>query len=279
MTFIVSGPGRVYCKHSTAAKDDNLLESMKENNWHEFLNGSILSTSGGICGRENLWLKNTTGNLEWRIDHYKYAFDEMAHLYHRLLERGPIENMNRLFRHLNICTKNMKETMEKLGYIKLYFRCVDKFIETGKTPLSNSGRALSKINPPGHLHKDIRLPVFSQLYHKYREPSASFMLSAFFMGHLFNEIHNGGLERDEVTVPMLEEMLVNCSARALKSNPKDFEVMFQAVEFFKETFLDMLMEKQRSYQVRSNNESLEADAVIRSQFQKNAGKSNQLWLL
>ena len=108
----------------------------------------------------------------------------------------------------------MKETMEKLGYIKLYLRCADKFIETGKTPLSNSGRPLSKINPLGHLNKDIRLPVFSQLYHEYRETSASFMLPAFFMGHLFNEINNGGLERDEVTVCMLNELLVSSSARA-----------------------------------------------------------------
>ena len=134
----------------------------------------------------------------------------------------------------------MKETMEKLGHIKLCFRCVDKFIETGKTPLRNSGRVLLKINPPGHLNKDIRLPVFSQLYHQYRETSASFMLSAFYMGHLFNEIN--GLERDKVTVRMLEELLINCSARALKSNREDFEVQFQALEFFEEKFSNMLME-------------------------------------
>ena len=88
------------------------------------------------------------------------------------------------------------------------------------------------------------------------------------MEQLFNEINNGGLERDEVTVRMLEELLVNCSARALKSNPDDFEVQFQSLEFFEETFLNMLMEKQRSYKTRSNNESLEADAVIRSQLKK-----------
>ena len=158
--------------------------------------------------------------------------------------------------------------MEKLGYKKLYFRCVDKFIETGKTPLSNSGRTLPKINPPGHLDKDIRLPVVSQLYHECRETSASFMLSAFFMGHLFNKINDGGLEREEITVPMLKELLVNCSARILKSNLEDFEAQFQALEFFEETFSNMLMQKQRSYKARSNNESLKADAVIRSQFEK-----------
>ena len=162
----------------------------------------------------------------------------------------------------------MKETMEKLGYTKLYFRCVDKFIETGKTLLSNSGRALPKINSPGHLDKDIRLPVVSELYHEYRESSASFMLSAFFMGHLFNKINNGGLQREEVTVHLLKELLINCSARTLKSNPEDFEVQFQAQEFFEETFSNMLMEKQKSYKARSNNESLEADAVIRSQLEK-----------
>ena len=268
MIFTASGPGPIYCKHNKAAKDDDLLETIKENNWHEFLNGSVLSTLGGIRGRENQRLKNITVNLERCIYHYKYVFDQIAHLYHRLLEREPIENIIRLFRHLNIPTKNMKETMEKLGYIKLYFRCADKFIETGKTPLSNSGRALSKINPLDHLNKDIRLPVFSQLYHKCRETSASFMLPAFFMGHLFNEINNGGLERDEVTVCMLNELPVNSSARAVKSNPQDFEVQFQALEFFKETFSNMLMGKQRFYKARSNNVSLEVDAVIRSQFEE-----------
>ena len=129
------------------------------------------------------------------------------------------------------------------------------------------------MNPPGHLNKDIRLPVFSQLYYEYRETSASYMLSAFFIGHLFNEINNGGLERDEVMVRMLEELLVNCSARALKSNPEDFAVQFQAMEFFEEMFSNMLMEKQRSYKARSNNESLEADEVIRSQFKKTQDSS------
>ena len=94
------------------------------------------------------------------------------------------------------------------------------------------------------------------------------MLSAFFIGHLFNKINNGGLERDEITVRMVEELLVNCSARALKSNPEDFEVQFQALEFFEETFSNMLMKKQKSYKARSNNESLETDVEIRSQFEK-----------
>ena len=105
MTFTASGPGPIYCKYTKATKDDDLLETMNENNWHEFLNGSILSTLGGIRRKENQWLKNITANLEWCIYHYKYAFDKIAHLYHKLLEKGPIENMIRLFRHLNIPPK------------------------------------------------------------------------------------------------------------------------------------------------------------------------------
>ena len=104
MTFTASGLGPTYCKHTKAAKDDDLLETMKEKSWHKFLNGSILSTLGGIRGRENQWLKDITVNLERCIYHYKYAFDKIALLYHRLLERGPIENM-KLFRHLNIPPK------------------------------------------------------------------------------------------------------------------------------------------------------------------------------
>ena len=91
MTFTASGPGHIYCKYTKATKDDDLLETMNENNWHEFLNGSILSTLEGIRRKENQWLKNITANLEWCIYHYKYAFDKIAHLYHKLLERGPIE--------------------------------------------------------------------------------------------------------------------------------------------------------------------------------------------
>ena len=88
------------------------------------------------------------------------------------------------------------------------------------------------------------------------------------MGHLFNEINNGGLERENIMVCMLKELLVNCLPRAVKSNPKAFEVQFQALEFFEETFSNMLMKKQKSYKARSNNESLETDAEIRSQFEK-----------
>ena len=119
ITFTASGPGPKCCKHTKAANDNDLLETINENNWHEFLNGSILITLGGIRGRENQWLKNIIVILERCIYHYKYAFDKITHLYHRLLERGPIENMIRLVRHLNIPNKNVKETMEKLGYIKL----------------------------------------------------------------------------------------------------------------------------------------------------------------
>ena len=104
MTFTASGPGPICCKYTKAAKDDDLLETMNQNNWDEFLNGFILSTLGGIPGRENQWLKNITVNLEQCIYHFKYNFYKVAHLYHRLLERGPIENMISLFRHLNIPT-------------------------------------------------------------------------------------------------------------------------------------------------------------------------------
>ena len=90
MTFTGSGPGPIYWKHAKAGEDNNLLETMNENNWHEFLNGSILSTLGVISERENQWLNNITVNLERYIYHYIYAFDKLTHLYHRLLEMGPI---------------------------------------------------------------------------------------------------------------------------------------------------------------------------------------------
>ena len=105
MTFTASGPGPIYCKHTKAAKDNDFLETMNENNWHKFLNGSILSILGSIHGRENQWLKNIIVNLEPCIYHYKYAFDKIAHLYHRLLERGSMEHITQVFRHLNIPPK------------------------------------------------------------------------------------------------------------------------------------------------------------------------------
>ena len=57
------------------------------------------------------------------------------------------------------------------------------------------------------------------------------MLSAFFMGHLFNKINDGGLEREEITVPVLKELLANCSARALMSNPEDLKLSFKHWSF------------------------------------------------
>ena len=77
MTFTASGPGPIYYKYTKAAKDNDLLERMDKNNWHKFLNGSILSILGGILGRESQWLKTITVNLEWCICHCKYAFDKL----------------------------------------------------------------------------------------------------------------------------------------------------------------------------------------------------------
>ena len=85
---------------------------------------------------------------------------------------------------------------------------------------------------PEHLSSGVSLPNFSILYNKHRNSTARWMLSAFFLAPLFKEISEEMLSSEWLIVNMLEELLWNCSARELMSNPKDGNIQIPSGRTF-----------------------------------------------
>ena len=97
--------------------------------------------------------------------------------------------------------------MTKLGFERLFFKCTDKFFETGKTPMNESGTILPKIILLNHMDRGIPQPVFSELYKKYGDTKAGWMLVSVFVAQLFKEILRDNLESEMLTINMFQELL------------------------------------------------------------------------
>ena len=64
------------------------------------------------------------------------------------------------------------------------------------------------------------------------------MLSAFFIAQLFWEISDSdNLSSEYLVINMSEELLFNCSAKELKTNPKEQSIQFHDAEYFTRTFV------------------------------------------
>ena len=116
--------------------------------------------------------------------------------------------------------------MTELGFERLFFKCADKFFERGKTTMNKSGTILPKINPPNHMDRGTALPVFSELYKKYRNTKAGWLLASFFVAQLCKEISSDNLESEMLILNMLKELLLNCSSRDFKTRPDRTEIAF-----------------------------------------------------
>ena len=66
-----------------------MLETINENNWHEFLDSAIYGALTGARGNNNPWIKNIFINLNYCFNDYYHAFDNIACTYYRLLREGP----------------------------------------------------------------------------------------------------------------------------------------------------------------------------------------------
>ena len=111
-------------------------------------------------------------NLNHWFNDYYHAFDNIVCTYYRLLCEKSKENLICVFCYLDIPARNLNDTVTKLGFERLFFKCADKSFETGKTPMNKSGTILPKINPPNHMDRGTTLPVFSELHKKYRNTKA-----------------------------------------------------------------------------------------------------------
>ena len=119
----------------------------------------------------------------------------------------------------------------------------DKFFEMGKTPMNNSGTILPKINSPDHMDRGTALQVFSELYKKYRNTKAGWILASFYVARLFKEISSNNLESEMVIVNMLDDLILNCSARDLKTRLDRTEIAFNHLKNFEDTFQRILYQE------------------------------------
>ena len=199
-------------------RDDVTLETMNENNWHEFLDSGINGALTGARGDDNPWIKNIFTNLNHCFNDYYHAFNNIARTYYRLLREGTKESIIRVARYLDIPARNLNDTMTELAFERLFFKCANKFFETGKTPMNKSGTILPKINLPHDMDRGTALPVF-QSFKKNRNTKTGWMLASFFVAQLLKEISSDNLQSEMFIINMLEELLLNCSARDLKTRP------------------------------------------------------------
>ena len=154
--------------------------------------------------------------------------------------------------------------------------CVEKDFETSMTPINDSPKALPNIKPPPHLIGS-RLPSFSKLYEKFRNTGAKWMLSMFFIAELFREITDSdNLSSKHLVTNMLEELLFNCSARELKTNPKEQNIQFHEAEYFARTFVRILTQEQLSNCGQENDERSRYRKNIQGVFEKDPRAGNSL---
>ena len=192
----LNGKDLIYCKHTRAMRVDIMLEKMNENNWHEFLDSTIHGALPGARGDDNRCIKNIFTNLNHYFNDCYHAFDNIARTYYRVLRERSKEDIIHVFRYLYIPARNLNDTITELGFERLFFKCADKFFETGKTLMNKSGTILPKINPHEHMDRGTTLPVFLGLYKKYRNTKTGWMLASFFVAQLFKEISSENLESE-----------------------------------------------------------------------------------
>ena len=120
----------------------------------------------------------------------------------------------KVLRFWGLAKREEGKLIKNMTHTQLYFDCVNRLIVTGAMSIKNSTLPLPKIKPLPFLDEQIRLPEFSALYTTYGGSNADYMLSAFLAAHLFMEL---ALRQNKyLEVEMLEELLVNYSAKELK---------------------------------------------------------------
>ena len=211
----------IYLKHIRAHKDDEMLESINMNNCHEFLDSFIkLALSMSDYESDNKWIVNIGKKLRSTFRKYKNKLNDVAYVFYNYIRYSSVDNVLKVLSFLGLPKREGQKILKNMTHTKLYFDCVGRFIVTGATPIKNSTLPLSKIKPPAFLEEQIRLPDFSALCTTYVGSNADCMLSAFFTAHLLMEFASS--QNKYLTVEMLEELRVDCSAKELKGVDDEF---------------------------------------------------------
>ena len=128
--LIFNGIDPIYYKHTRFTEDDDMLETMNENNWHEFLNNSIEGTLEEATRNGNQSIKNIFKNLDSCFKEYREVIEDIAQKYFELGVSGREKNIIWVLRFLDIPAKKFRDTIDVLGYKNLFFRCADNFFQT-----------------------------------------------------------------------------------------------------------------------------------------------------
>ena len=113
----------------------------------------------------------------------------------------------------------------------------------GKRLMNKSGTILPKINLPNHMDRGTTLPVFSEIYKKYRNTKTGWMLALFLIVQLFKEILGYNLESEMFIINVPEELLLNCYTGDLKTRWDRTEIAFNRLENFEDTFQQLLYQE------------------------------------
>ena len=203
-------------------------------------------------------------------------FRDIAVSYFNLLLSGSRESILKVFKFIDAPLRNVRHFTKIMVAEKPFYRCVDKYFETSKAPIDDSPKTLPDIKPPAHLIGSA-LSSFSKLCDRFRNTRASWMLSAFFLAQLFREITDSNdLSSEAIVTNMLEELLLNCSVRELKTNPKEKNIQFHEAEYFTRTFMRILTEEQSSNRNQENDENSRYRENIRGVFKKDPRARNSL---
>ena len=89
--LIMSSIEPFYCQHSRATKDDVMIETMNENNWHVFLDNAIKGSLTLDKDIKNNWTGNIFQNLLICYKTYELMFRDIAVVYFNLLLSGSTE--------------------------------------------------------------------------------------------------------------------------------------------------------------------------------------------
>ena len=222
----------ILLRHSKPTTDDVLIETMNENNWHQFLSDSIRDAldnpqvvdKNRRLHLERQWIRNIFTRLNKCFRIYAMFFEELASTYKELVFSDASNNRIKTYKFAKTPFRSFGSMQDKILYEELYFKVAEKYFGTGKTTLSVSPKNLQEIRPPSHLDSSTTLPRSSSprvLGH-----ACEMDANIFFHNATFQE----SVERSEssklVITNALEEFLFNCSAKVMKSD-KDLLVFEQ----------------------------------------------------
>ena len=91
--LVMRGREPIYCRHSRAMEDDLMLESMNQNNWHDFLDNAL---EGAMTNRKrsgNKYVDNIFENLRICFHDYRVMLEDIALAYYELLLTSSQDNI------------------------------------------------------------------------------------------------------------------------------------------------------------------------------------------